>query len=168
MTAPVKNRVAPGASQAGRRAAIQATATATPSSASTKRERGERDGRMDERPAGDVDGRDQRGEGEQDRGIDEERPEVRRPPARPAADDHQRREEDAAHQRAVDHHGRDEPADPRREQRPDAHAEEVVEGGRRRDAVPLVDGADEQDAAGRGGRRERAEDRELARPPRAP
>ena len=50
--------------------------------------RRQRDRRVDERPARDVDRRDQRGEGEQERGVDEERPEVGRAPARPAADDH--------------------------------------------------------------------------------
>ena len=51
------------------------------------------------------------------------------------------------------------------EQRPDAHPEQVVEGRRDRDAVPLGDVADVQDAS-RGGRgRQRAEDGQLTRIP---
>ena len=60
--------------------------------------RRERDGRVDERPAGHVDRGDERREREQDRGVDEERAEVDRPAPRPAADDHRRGEDEAADQ----------------------------------------------------------------------
>ena len=60
----------------------------------------------------------------------------------------------------------DQAADAAGDQRADALPEQVLEGRRGRDAVPLADVADEQDLAGRGRRRDRAEDRELAQPPR--
>ena len=59
----------------------------------------------------------------------------------------------------------DEPADPGQQQRPEPHAQQVVEVGRDRDAVPLADVADEQHLARRGGRRERPEHRQLAQVP---
>ena len=61
---------------------------------------------------------------------------------------------------------RQEPADPRGEERPDAHAQQVLQRRGRGDAVPFADVADEEDLAGRGRRREGSEDRELAQPPR--
>ena len=50
---------------------------------------------------------------------------------------------------------------------PQPMPEQVVQRGRGRDAVPLADVADEQHLAGRGGRRERPEDRQLAQRTRA-
>src|SRR4029077_16905610 len=92
MTAPLKTRVALAASQAGRRGGIQPPPAATPSRAGVcgngasasapggdpsegedVREWRQRDRRVDERPAGDVNSRHQRREREQDRGVDEER-----------------------------------------------------------------------------------------------
>ncbi len=128
--------------------------------------RRERDRRVDERPARDVDGRHERREGEQDRGVDEERPEVGRAPPGPPTDEHQRRQDEAAHERHEDHHGRDGATHPGRDQRADAHPEEMLQGRRCRDAVPLPDVPDEQDLARGGRRRERPEDGQLARPPR--
>ena len=124
------------------------------------------DGRMDEGSARDVDRRHERREREEDRGVRQERPEVHRPPLGPAPDQHERQEDAAGHERREDADGRHEAPDAAEEQRNGALAQQVAEGRRRRDRIPLLDRADVQDLA-RGGRRgELAEDLELADPPR--
>ena len=73
--------------------------------------RGERDGRVDERPARHVHGGDQRAEREQQHGEAEIRAERGVVATPPGAHDHERDEQQDPDQDAEDEHGRDEPAD---------------------------------------------------------
>jgi hypothetical protein len=106
----------------------------------------QRDRRVDEGPARNVYRGDQRREREQQAAIEEERAKVEGTASRPPSDHHERRQREAGDQRGEDHHGGHEPTDPRGQERPDAHAQQVVQRGRGRDAVPLADVPDEEDA----------------------
>ncbi len=84
-----------------------------------------------------------------------------------AADQHERQQDPARHERREDADGRHEATPTRlRSKRNGALAQEVAEGRRRRDRVPLLDRADIEDLARRGRGGQLAEDIELADPPR--
>ena len=102
-------------------------------------------------------------EGEQDRGVGEERPEVDRPPAAPRPDDHGR-ERGRRRRRASMKMPTAATSPPTRLRSsgpsPCPSRWSSVAGDR--DRVPLLDRADEEDLAGRRRRRELAEDGQLA------
>ncbi len=112
---------------------------------------------VDERAARDVDGGDDGGEGEEEAGVGEERPDVDRSPPRPGADEHERGEQAPAYQ---DREERDRAATrppillASRDPAPGPGASPGWPEG---DAVPLLDGADEEHLARRGGRETGAE-----------
>ena len=128
--------------------------------------RREPDGRVDERAARDVERIEERRAREGHERVDEPRLEVARAAAAGDPEEEERQEDDRR-----DHHREvaeriQEPLQPRGDDRAPALAEEP---GRRRvgrDRVPLRDLADPQGRAGRRRRRDGAEDRDLAEPPR--
>ncbi len=120
---------------------------------------------MEEGPVGHVDGEDQSRGGEEQAGVEEERPEVDRSPARPPAHEHERHQHDRAGEDGEDLDRRDEPEDAAGQQRPDSLAQEGRQRGVGGDAVHLVVVRDEQDSARGRRRREAAEDGQLAQIP---
>ena len=152
-------------SQLLRRRPIQPTATTIPSSASTYPCGASATAEWMNVPPGHVDRRHERAEREQQGRVSEVRPERRVPPPPPRPDEQERDQDQRPDEDAEDERGRHEPAHAGQQQRPPAHAQEMVQGRRDRDAVPLADVADEQHLAGRGRWRERPEHRQLAQVP---
>ena len=126
----------------------------------------ERDRRVDEGPVRDVHRRDECREREQDHGIGEERAVVDRATSEPRPDHHGRREHDPRDEHDEADDRLPEADEPALDQRAEALAEERLERRVPFDRVHLGQRADPQDATRCRRRRDRAEHRQLAGPPR--